>query len=86
MEEVHGAIGNYHEAKEKQKKIRCFMDGVDWQYPLDGDSKGTKMFPHELDLVAGKNHDLEECGIVEVEVKLIRWVKPQDIRGSHGRT
>ena len=30
-------------------------------------------------LVADKWHNLDECGIVEVEVRLIRWIKPQNL-------
>ena len=69
----------FAEAIEKQKRHRCFMDGIDWQHHLKGDSKGTWLFPTKANLVNASKHPLEECGIVEVEVRLIRWVIPQDL-------
>ena len=71
--------GKFYRAKEKQKRIRCFADGIDWQHHLEGDSKGTLLFPSEADLREEAGHDLNECGIVEIEVRLVRWVVPQDL-------
>jgi len=56
---------------------KCYMDGIDWQYHLESDEEGTKLYPNEESLKNDCGHDLTRCGIVEVEVKLIRWVKPQ---------
>lgn len=60
---------------------RCFMDGIDWQHHLDGDADGTKLFPS----VAGCKRanpciDSGGCGVVEVEVRIVRWVEPQDLK------
>ena len=62
-----------------QQSVVCFMDGIDWQHHLEDDPDGTRLYPSESSLVAGTKHSLDECGIVEVEVRLVRWVKPQDL-------
>ncbi len=73
---------------EKKKRVRCFMDGITWQHHLEADSDGAKLYPSKSALVSGSGHSLgarlicygaDECGIVEVEVRLVRWVRPQDL-------
>jgi hypothetical protein len=64
-----------------ETKHRCFMDGIDWQYHLEADASGTLLFPSVQSLK--RDHaciDPGGCGIVEVEVRLIRWVEPQDLK------
>lgn len=55
------------------------MDGIDWQYHLECDEQGSILYPSEKSLKTYVGHDLTECGIVEVEVRLIRWVEKQKI-------
>lgn len=69
----------YFKALEKQKRIRCFMDGIDWQHHLAADAGGSLLFPSEDSLRESAGHSLDECGIVEVEVRLVRWTVPQDL-------
>lgn len=59
---------------------RCFMDGIDWQHHLDGDADGTLLFPSEKNLRRVKTCLKGGCGVVEVEVRLVRWVEPQDLK------
>ena len=68
------------EEKEEDLRIRCFMDGVDWQYHLEADISGVKLYPDE-DAVRADNKCVRigGCGIVEVEVRLVRWVEEQTI-------
>lgn len=65
---------------EKQKRVRCFMDGIDWQHHLGSDPAGTELFPTAEDARNGRWCLAEDggCGIVEVEVRLVRWVEEQD--------
>lgn len=59
--------------------VRCFMDGIDWQHHLDSDSGGTYLFP-SVENCREEKGCLKKgggCGIVEVEVRLIRWVEEQ---------
>jgi len=59
---------------------RCFMDGVDWQYHLEADMGGTKLYPTVEDLHEDQPHIKHGgCGVVEVEVRFIRWVDKQDL-------
>lgn len=62
-----------------EKAIRCFMDGIDWQHHLDADISGTQLFPDEQSLRDAKTCLKEGCGVVEVEVRLVRWVEPQNL-------
>ena len=68
------------------KKVRCFMDGIDWQHHLDADIGGTQLFPDEQSLREVKTCLKGGCGVVEVEVRLVRWVEPQNLKyvDSHG--
>ncbi len=59
--------------------IRCFMDGIDYQHHLGYDRQGTKLYASKEALIEGTGHDLAECGIVEVEVRLVGWLVPQDL-------
>ena len=65
---------------EMEIRHRCFMDGIDWECHLDGDADGTRLFPSEGALRRKVKH-LEKggCGVVEVEVRLVRWVEPQNL-------
>ena len=65
---------------EMEIRHRCFMDGIDWQYHLAGDASGTELFPDEESLREHKKCLAGGCGVVEVEVRLIRWVEPQDLK------
>lgn len=65
---------------ETDIRHRCFMDGIDWQHHLGGDSSGTELFPSEDSLREKKTCLLGGCGVVEVEVRLIRWVEPQNLK------
>lgn len=56
------------------------MDGIDWQYHLECDEQGSILYPSEKSLKTYVGHDLTECGVVEVEVRLIRWVEKQKKR------
>lgn len=65
--------------KSGLKRVRCFMDGIDWQHHLEGDESGTMLFPDEESLRREKLCIPSGCGIVEVEVSFIRWVEKQDL-------
>jgi hypothetical protein len=66
---------------EMEIRHRCFMDGIDWQEHLRSDAEGTPLFPSEKSLrVARPCIAKGGCGVVEVEVRLIRWVEPQDLK------
>jgi hypothetical protein len=60
--------------------VRCFMDGIDWQHQLEADADGTVLFPSEKSLREKKACLPGGCGVVEVEVRLIRWIEPQNLK------
>lgn len=65
----------------KGKPIRCFMDGIDWEHHLGSDYHGTRLFPSEKSLREGaKCVTTGGCGIVEVEVRLVRWAEAQNLK------
>ena len=58
----------------KNKKFKAFMCGIAWQSEM-GETDVT-IYPTEKYLE--QREDCHKgCGIVEVEVKFVRWVKPQ---------
>lgn len=63
------------------KPITCYMDGIDWQHHLDADADGTTLYPSVKALKRGKVCLREggKCGVVQVEVRLVRWVEEQDL-------
>lgn len=62
------------------KKVRAFMDGIDWQYHLEGDANGTRIYGDVASLKKFEPHCVPGgCGIVEVEVRFVRWVKKQTL-------
>ncbi len=54
-----------------------YMCGVDWDHELGEALGGNVVYPSESDLIANK-HCTDECGIVEVEIRLKRRVKESD--------
>lgn len=73
------SLRNHPQMNEMDLRIRCFMDGLDWQYHLEGDDKGTLLYPDDKSLREGKPCIKNGCGVVEVEVRLIRWVEEQEV-------
>ena len=55
-----------------------YMCAVDWQYELGEVNDYTKVYSSVEDL---KRQRIcwEQCGIVEVEVNMIKWIEPQNI-------
>ena len=60
----------------KQKPIRVYTCGTSWRYDMAHDSYGTKVYPSlaAVKKTLSPGHQ-KECGIVELEVRLVRWVK-----------
>ena len=57
--------------------VRGYMCLVDWEYEIGHASDGNRVYPslHALQ----EHHDCwAECGVVEVEVRSIRTVVPED--------
>jgi len=73
-------VKSYYDALEERRRVRCFMDGIDWQHHLGEDLTGTRLYPDVEHVKIGEKCAASgQCGIVEVEVRLIRWVEPQKL-------
>lgn len=58
-----------------------YMCGVDWRHHTLCDARGARIYGSEN--IAKNNRDcLGSCGLVEIEMKVRRWVKPQNLRPS----
>jgi hypothetical protein len=63
--------------EDTERRVRCFMDGMDWQHELG--FTDVLLHPTQEALEKNAGHDLTACGVVEVEVRFIRWIKePMD--------
>jgi hypothetical protein len=64
-------------ASRHQTVMRVFMTKVDWDHKLGAGMEGAKVFPSINALKEQTKH--LECGIVEVEMRLVRLVEPGTI-------
>jgi hypothetical protein len=53
----------------------AYMDGTDFLYELGNDMLGHVVAADPEILQNETKHEMKSCGIAEVEVKFIRWVK-----------
>jgi hypothetical protein len=60
-----------------ERKVRGFMCKIDWDHELGNAYGGNTIHPSEESL-RDKHKCTDECGIVEVEVTLVRVVKESD--------
>lgn len=60
----------------KEKSKTGYMCGVDFQHHIEGDD--ATIFASVKQLKRDKKCT-HQCGIVEVEVRVKKWVKPQNI-------
>lgn len=65
---------------DRDKKVRAFICGIAWQHELG--ETDVRLYPtKETLLKSEKKHFLcdQDCGIVEVEVKFVRWARKQKL-------
>lgn len=63
--------------KNEDRVVAGFMCKVDWDHELGAALGGNNIFASEADLIANKKCT-DECGIVEVEVRLKRVIRESD--------
>src|SRR5947208_1053106 len=61
----------------KRDEKTVFLDGVDWQHEVEGNKKGTKIYPGMKDLK--KHHEEAGCGVVRCKLIFDGWVIQQDM-------
>ncbi len=69
-------LRKFYMTKLKTKKV--YVCGVDWQHELGEVSDYTKVYSTVEDLKRQRSC-WEECGIVELEVKMTKWMEPQNL-------
>ena len=73
----------FYKANIMQKKVKGYMCEIDWNWELGEAAGGTTVYATLNDLK--ENHKCwEECGIVEVEVKMVKQVVKPSPRTSKG--
>lgn len=68
-----------------EKTVIGYMCGIDWQHELGEALGGTKVYASADDPELAKHGSRKYgCGVVEVEVRIRRWVVPQDLENASG--
>jgi len=64
---------------KKAQTIKLYTCGVDWQHEIGqaSDLEGKMPLYSTIEDLKRKRTCWKECGIVEVELKLKKWVEPQ---------
>lgn len=64
--------------KNKPKKVKLYMCGVDWQHEI-GSAGDTRLYESIEDLKRNRKC-VKQCGIVELEATLkeVKWPQKQD--------
>lgn len=65
----------------KEVVIKVYMCGIDWQHELGQALGGNRVYASVEDLKQNRTC-WKECGIVEVEVKLSKWIENQNLYGG----
>jgi hypothetical protein len=68
------------ELSDPEEKI-AYMCGVAWQHELGHALGGNKLYPSVEDLKESSKCT-DQCGVVEVNVELVKWVQPQKFPGG----
>lgn len=61
-----------------------YLCGVDWQHEIGEamDLEGSMPFYSSVEELKEKRTCWKQCGIIEAEIKMIKWVEPQDLFGK----
>ena len=71
--------------KKRKKGVKTLYScGVDWQHEIGeaSDLEGKMPLYSSIKALKKARQCWEECGIVELELKLKTWVEPQNLFGS----
>lgn len=63
--------------KSKNKKVKVYLDGVDWMYEVGAAADGNKVYP-DVNCLKKYNRCWDGCGIVECELVFKKWVVEHD--------
>ena len=65
---------NYYMAKKVSKK--SYVCGVDWQHEIGEGPNDIKLYS-SLKVLKKERTCWKECGIVELDIRVKKWVEPQ---------
>jgi hypothetical protein len=66
---------------EDRETFTAYMDGVDFQEERGRPSEGSRLYATPEAVLAASPCS-RECGVVEVEVRLVRWATEQRLEAS----
>lgn len=64
----------------KRKKVskKSYVCGVDWQHEIGEGPNDIKLYS-SLEVLKKERTCWKECGIVELEISVKKWVEPQNL-------
>ena len=69
--------------KSKEKIVKVYMCATDWEWEI-GEVLGSTPVYSSVKSLKDERSCVEECGIVEVEVKLSQWIQPENRKWGKG--
>lgn len=72
-------------SEENDRVVTGYMCKVAWDYELGNALGGERIYPSQADLISNHNCT-DQCGMVEVEVRLKRIVKESDFSIKPNKT
>lgn len=69
----------------KRKKViskRSYVCGVDFQHEIGDGANDVKLYS-SLEVLKKERTCWKECGIVELDIRVKKWVEPQDLFGNN---
>jgi hypothetical protein len=67
--------------EDQRLVVRGYMCGTDWEHEIGQNKHGIEIWRSERACAVGKKCT-SECGMVEVEVRIVRTVKKADFSGA----
>ena len=71
--------------KPKIKKVKVYLDGIDWLYEVGHASDGNTVYPG-VNSLKEYNRCWDGCGIVECELVFKKWLHEHDWKRMAGDT
>ena len=72
------AAGDFLRITRDMSKFTAYMDGIDFQHHRGQSLGGDRIYSTE-EAVRRRRPCADACGVVEVEVSLVKWVHEQDL-------
>lgn len=63
---------------------KSYVCGVDWQHEIGEGPNDVKLYS-SLEVLKKERTCWKECGIVELDIRVKRWVEPQDLFRNIGK-